>query len=221
MHPQQHPQPAATTIFASLIAIFFLNMPTIFGQTTLKLLNGDDIKLETYVFHGREDGYCEFSVLKKSGKLKTHYADADDIYAININGVDSIVYQPLTPDEFTQEEMHRVILGRQAAKSEYNPWWAYAAGAAVSCGTMFLNIDPNYKLLIPLTYMGGMAFVRPPKGRVKSRHPDKVDDSLYIYGYQNSGRRKQFKNTVIGTVGGIFLSGIIWGTIKLTAKKQS
>lgn len=197
-----------------LIAIIF-TISQGFSQVKLNLLDGNQIKLDSYVFHTHE-GYIDYSYTNDKGKLKNSYVDLDDVFSMNINGSDSILYAPIVEEEFSVAEMNNIVEGRQFAYQEYNPWWAYLTGAAVGCGSMFLPFqNGTIKLLVPIFYVSGMAFAKPTKSYILKHHPEVEGNEDLIWGYKNAGKRKIFKNTVIGTVGGIFISGVIWGSFYL------
>jgi hypothetical protein len=157
--------------------------------------------------------------MKKNGKLKNSYADFDDIYSINLNGVDSIMYQQLVEEEYTIDEMSRIVIARQNALNEYKPWWAFASGFVVGCGSLFLPVSGMTYMLVPIVYTASMAFVRPSNSIIRKRHEAEFNDDLYVYGYRSTGRKKIFKNTTLGVVGGIFVSGIILSTLYLTTEE--
>jgi hypothetical protein len=62
------------------------------------------------------------------------------------------------------------------------------------------------------------SFVKPTKSYIIKKHDYAQGDEWFIYGYQNGGRKKIFSNTVLGTVGGIFIAGAIVGTLSLIEK---
>jgi len=185
-----------------------------FSQVKLNLLNGNQIKLDSYVFHTHE-GYMDYSFSTEKGKLKNTYVDIDDVFSINISGSDSILYAPMVEEEFSVLEMTQIVAGRQFAYKEYNPWWAYVAGAVVSCGSMYLPFTNGFvKLVVPIIYFSSMSLVTPSKSYVLKHHPEVAGNEDLIWGYKNGGKRKIFKNTAIGGLGGIFLAGLIYGGIR-------
>jgi hypothetical protein len=186
----------------------------VFSQVRLSLLDGSQIKLESYVFH-HEENYMDYSFIKDNGKLKNTYAYYNDVFSINVNGVDSIIYMPIEEGEFEIYDMQQVVYGRQYAQSDYNPWWAYVTGMIVGCGSMFIPMDATTRLVIPIAYTLGMAFVKPSESYIVKRYDDANNNEMLIYGYKNAGRKKIFKNTVIGTIGGVFLAGAIVGTLSI------
>ncbi len=197
----------------SLIIIFGLSLP-LFSQVKLSLLDGRQIKLESYVFHS-EQSYMDYSFIKKNGKLKNSFADLEDVYSISINGKDSVIYAPFEEGEFEISQMQQIVYAKQFVQIEYNPWWAYVTGMVVGCGSMFIPMDDMTKMLIPIAFTAGMGFAKPSKSLIIKKHDFAQGDDWFVYGYQNGGRKKIFKNTVIGTVGGIFIAGVVVGTLSL------
>ncbi|HNQ68522.1 MAG TPA: hypothetical protein PKN32_09090 [Bacteroidales bacterium] len=197
-----------------IIILAFFSSIGVFSQVRLSLLDGSQINLESYVFHN-EEYYMDYSFLKDNGKMKNTYAYYNDIFSININGVDSIIYMPVEEGEFEIYDMQQVVYGRQYAQSDYNPWWAYVTGMVVGCGSMFIPMDATTRLVIPIAYTLGMAFVKPGESYIVKRYDDANNNDMLIYGYKNAGRKKIFKNTVIGTIGGVFLAGAIVGTLSI------
>ncbi len=197
----------------SLIIVLCISL-SMFSQIKLSLLDGRQIKLESYVFHSA-DYYMDYSYAKSNGKIKNSYFDLEDVYSISINGVDSIIYAPFEEGEYAIAQMTQIVSGKQFVQKEYKPWWAYATGVIVGCGSMFIPMDPFTRLLIPIAFTAGMGFAKPTKSLIVRKHDFAVGDEWFIYGYQNGGRKKIFKNTVIGTVGGIFIAGAIVGTMSL------
>jgi len=200
----------------SIMALFAM-ATTGFSQSQLNLLDGRQIKLESYVFHTSQ-GYMDYSFLKKNNKVKNTYADLNNVYSININGKDSIVYKQLLEEEFRVNEMGRIVLGRQDALQEYKPWWAFAAGMIVGSGSLLLPINGMAMFTIPIVYTGSMALLKPSKSYVMNKHESEIGDDLYLYGYQSTGRRKILKNTALGTLGGIFISGVVLASLHFAAQ---
>ncbi len=188
---------------------------TLFSQTRLNLIDGRQLKLESYVFN-LDEGYMTYSFKKKNGKLKNSFSNTSDIYSISIDGKDSIIYKQDFMEEFTVEDMGYVVKGRQYATKEYKPWLAFVSGVVVGCGTMFLPVNGMAKLFLPVGYTLGMAFVGPSNSYIAKRHENYADNDLFLYGYRSNGKKKIFKNTTLGVLGGIFMSGIVWSTIYLT-----
>ncbi len=186
-----------------------------YSQNQLNLLDGRQIKLESYVFHTQE-GYMNYSLLKKNNKIKNTYSELDNVFSISINGQDSIIYMQLLEEEFTVDEMSSIVIGRQNALQEYKPWWAFASGVAVGC-TLLLPMEGMSMWVFPIFYTAGMAFVRPSEKYVIKRHEYAINDDLYLYGYRSTGRKKIFKNTTLGVLSGIFVSGAILTTLHLAA----
>ncbi|HOZ29887.1 MAG TPA: hypothetical protein PLL66_03130 [Bacteroidales bacterium] len=195
-----------------LVILVVLISAQVFAQVRLSLLDGKQVNLESYVFHNDEN-YMDYSFLKDNGKLKKSYAYYNDVFSININGKDSIIYMPFEEGEFEVVDMQQVVCGRQYAVSDYKPWWAYLTGMVVGCGSMFIPMDATTRLVIPIAYTFGMAFVKPTESYIVKRYDFANGNEMLIYGYKNAGRKKIFKNTVIGTIGGVFLAGAIVGTL--------
>jgi hypothetical protein len=118
-------------------------------------------------------------------------------------------------EEFSLEQMSRVVNARQLAIADYKPWLATVSGLIVGSASLFIPLDPFTRLLIPVGYAITMGFVKPPKSYVEKHYPQAVNDEWFVYGYQNVGRKKIFKNTLVGTLGGVFVSGVIVGTLYL------
>ncbi|MDD3860225.1 MAG: hypothetical protein PHW83_08495, partial [Bacteroidales bacterium] len=143
----------------------------VFSQVRLSLLDGSQINLESYVFHN-DEYYLDYSFLKDNGKLKNTYAYYNDIFSISVNGVDSIIYMPVEEGEFEIFDMQQVVYGRQYAQLDYNPWWAYVTGLVIGCGSMFIPMDATTRLVIPIAYTLGMAFVKPTQSYIVKRYDD-------------------------------------------------
>lgn len=198
------------------ILIIFLGVCSVlFSQTQLSLLDGRQIKLESYVFHYDEVEYINYSFIKSNGKLKKSFADVEDVYSISINGKDSVIYTPYEEGEFSVEQMQQIVYAKQFAQIEYNPWWAYITGFAVGCGSMFIPMDPFTRLLIPIAYTTSMALVKPTNSYIIKRHNYAEGNDMFLYGYKHTGRKKIFKNTVIGAIGGVFVASAIVTTLSL------
>lgn len=200
-----------------LIVLFIISLShCAFSQMKLSLLDGRQKTLESYVFKSDEGvEYIEYTFTNNKGKLKTSYSDLKEVYSISINGKDSIIYTPFEEGEFSTQEMTQVVLGKQLAIKEYNAWWAIAGGMIVGCGSMFIPMDAYTRLLIPIAYNIGMGFVKPRESYITKRYSYATGNEWLIYGYQNSGRKKIFKNTIIGTVSGLFVAGAIAGSLQL------
>ncbi|MBN2778098.1 MAG: hypothetical protein JXR36_10655 [Bacteroidales bacterium] len=198
------------------IVLLFIAFLLIFAnsnaQIKLNLLDGKQIDLKNYVFHNSEN-YLDYSFVNSKGKTKNSFSDLNDVYSISINGKDSIIYSQILDEEFSVDEMSQIVIGRQLALKEYSPWWAFASGMIIGCGSMFIPMDATTKLLIPIAYTTGMAFVRPSDSYIRKRHENNMNDDLFVYGYKSTGRKKIFKNTTLGVLGGIFVSGAIWTTL--------
>lgn len=201
-----------------LIIITLLIVCNSKAQIKLNLLDGEQIKLDSYVFHTQEN-YIDYSFTKTNGKIKKSFADLNDVYSISLNGKDSIIYEQILEDEFSVDEMSLIVIGRQYSLNEYKPWWAFASGMIIGCGSMFVPIDPTTKLLIPIAYTTAMAFVRPSDSYIRKKHENNMHDDLFVYGYKSTGRKKIFKNTTLGVLGGFFVSGAIVTTLNIISKE--
>lgn len=194
------------------INIYSQNIHT--NGATLTLLDGKSIKLDSY-FYDYDKNYIGYSYQKNNGKLKESYRYFEEIYSIKTNyGKDSIIYSPFGTDAFSVEEMGKVVLGSQSAVNEYKPWWALATGFVVGGASMFI---PNVygKAIVPVAYVSGMYFAKPSKTNININALNDSDAELFITGYQSAGRKKILRNTLFGTIGGIIVSGLIYGGISL------
>lgn len=201
--------------FLIYLCLLLINS-NLFSQITLSLLNGQKRTLDTYVFKSEEGvDYIEYTFTKNNGKLSKSYVDFESVYSMSIDGSDTIFYYPMDSEEFSLEAMSLVVNGRQHAIIEYKPWLATLGGVFIGSAAMFVPIDPFSRLLIPVGYALSMAFVKPPKSLINKQYPQYANDEWFIYGYQNTGRKKIFKNTLIGTLGGVFVSGIVVGSLYL------
>ena len=197
----------------SLLISVCLTASLCFSQVTLSLLNGKKLTLESYVLHEKEKS-IEYNYKKNNGKIKKSYSDFLDIYSLNDSGSEKIFYFPEDEFSYSIEEMGKIVFGSQKATMEYKPWWAFVAGVAVG-GSAFW-IPSNYaKIIIPIGYIGGMAFVKPLKYNIYKRYPDFANDKSFIFGYQRTGRIKIIKNTTFGVISGIIISGITIGSLSL------
>ncbi|MBR5983613.1 MAG: hypothetical protein IK025_07840 [Bacteroidales bacterium] len=198
------------TIIALLVC-----MATI-GQTKLSLLDGTQYNVKEYSFFNDNGSSMEIKLEKKNGKIKTKFIDLNEIWSVG----DSILYIPTQEGEFAVEDMRSVVLGKQTAKSEFNPWWAYAAGFVVGAGSVLYigayENRPILSLAVPIAYATGISFTRPTKKGIMKRHPEYSDNEYFVYGYQNKGRRKIMMNTIIGTLGGITVGAITSLALKST-----
>jgi hypothetical protein len=202
-------------LLASLILCSIINISK--AQSQLSLLNGKLYNLDTFSLNESEK-YIEFTYFKNSGKIKKNYADYTDIWSLNINGVDSIFYRQLEPEEYSFDEMKNLVLARQFAVKEYHPWWALPTGFIIGCVPMFMPLDPFSKILIPIAYVGAMNFVKPSKSYILHRYDFAAGNELFYYGYRDTARKKIFARSTAGVVGGVFLAGIIVGTLSLIDK---
>ena len=120
--------------------------------------------------------------------------------------------------EYSVDDMRYVVLGKQTAKNEFNAWWAYAGGFAVGAGSILYfggyRNQPLLSLAIPIAYATGISFTRPTKRGIIKRYPEYRDNEYFVYGYKNRANRKIFTNTIIGTLGGMVVGGIVSLAIK-------
>lgn len=192
-----------STIIALLICVATI------AQTKLSLLDGTQYNAKEYTFFNDNGSSMEIKIEKKNGKLKTKFIDLNEIWSVG----DSILYIPTQEGEFSVEDMSSVVLGKQTAKSEFNAWWACVSGFAVGAGSMLYFYGymrrPMIGLAVPIAYATGISFTRPTKRGIKKRHPEYSDNEYFIYGYQNKGNRKIFTNTIIGTLSGLLVGGLI------------
>ena len=190
------------------IIIAVLICSAAFSQTTLSLLDGSQYKIKEYTFFNDNGSSMEIKLEKNNGKIKRKFVDINDIWSIN----DSIMYLPTQEGEYSVEDMHNVVLGKQCARNEFNAWWAYAGGFVVGAGSMLYlgayESRPILSLAVPIAYATGFSFIRPTKKWIIKRHPEYNDNEYFVYGYQNKGRRKIMINTIIGTLGGIVVGGV-------------
>lgn len=198
------------------ITILLLISAITFSQTKLSLLDGTQYNAKEYTFFNDNGSSMEIKLEKKNGKLKSKYIDINDIWSVG----DSILYMPTQDGEYTVENMRDVVIGKQTAKNEFKPWWAYVGGFAVGAGSMlylggYCN-RPMLSLAVPIVYATGISFTRPTKKGILKRHPEYQDNEYFVYGYKNTGRRKIMINTIIGTLGGMVVGGVASLALKNT-----
>lgn len=199
--------------------LVFLGL-SVFSQIQLSLLNGQQKTLESYLYRSDEGiDYLQYSYYNKNRKLKTSYSDCEDIYSLNINGKDTIFYYPTEEGEFSLPEMTQVVSARQLAIKDYNPWWSFASGVVVGCGSMFISTDGMTKVVVPILYTIGMGFAKPRENYIYNHYDYARGDEWFVYGYQNAGRKKIFSKTLLGEVTGLFLAGAIVGTLHIIENK--
>lgn len=195
------------SIISTIIALLIC-MATI-GQTKLSLLDGTQYNVKEYSFFNDNGSSMEIKLEKKNGKLKTKFIDLNEIWAVG----DSIMYIPTQEGEYSVEDMRYVVLGKQTAKREFKAWWACASGFAVGAGSMLYFYGrlrrPMIGLAVPIAYATGISFTRPTKKGIMKRYPDYRDNEYFVYGYQNKGNRKIFTNTIIGTLSGLLVGGLV------------
>lgn len=185
-----------------------------FSQTKLSLLDGTQYDAKEYTFFNDNGSSMEIKLEKKNGKLKTKYIDINEIWTIG----DSVIYIPTQDGEYSVDDMRYVVLGKQTAKKEFNAWWAYAGGFAVGAGSILYfggyRNQPLLSLAIPIAYATGISFTRPTKRGIIKRYPEYRDNEYFVYGYKNRANRKIFTNTIISTLGGMVVGGIVSLAIK-------
>ena len=179
------------------------------AQTKFSLLDGTQYNAKEYTFFNDNGSSMEIKIEKKNGKIKNKFIDINEIWSIG----DSILYVPTQEGEYSVEDMRSVVLGKQTAKSEFNAWWACAGGFAVGAGSMLYFYGrlrrPMIGLAVPIAYATGISFTRPTKRGIIKRHPEYRDNEYFVYGYQNKGNRKIFTNTIIGTLSGLLVGGLV------------
>jgi len=196
------------------ITILLLISTLAISQTQLSLLDGTQYMAKEYTFFNDNGSSMEIKLEKKNGKLKTKYIDVNDIWSLG----DTIMYVPTQEDEYSVEDMHNVVIGKQVAQKDFNAWWSYASGFAVGAGSMlyFYGYErrPMIGLAVPIAYATGISFTRPTKKGIIKRNPQYADNEYFIYGYKNKGNRKIFTGTIIGTLSGIIVGGLASLAIK-------
>lgn len=104
-------------------------------------------------------------------------------------------------------------ISKKISNTEFNAWWACAGGFAVGAGSMLYFYGhlrrPMIGLAVPIVYATGISFTRPTKKGIIKRHPEYRDNEYFVYGYQNKGNRKIFTNTIIGTLSGLLVGGLV------------
>ena len=184
------------------------------AQTKLSLLDGTQYQAKEYTLFEDNGNSMEIKLEKKNGKLKTKFIDINDIWSVG----DSILYVPTQEGEYSVEDMRMVVLGKQTAKTEYNAWWACASGFAVGAGSMLYFYGymrrPMIGLAVPIAYATGISFTRATTKGIIKRHPEYQDNEYYIYGYKNKSNKKIFTNTIIGTLSGLIVGGVVSMAIK-------
>ena len=184
------------------------------AQTKLSLLDGTQYNVKEYTFFNDNGSSMEIKLEKKNGKIKTKFVDINDIWAVG----DTIMYVPTQEGEFSVDDMRDVVLGKQSAKTEYNAWWACASGFAVGAGSMLYFYGymrrPMIGLAVPIAYATGISFTRPTTKGIIKRHPEYQNNEYFVYGYKNKANKKIFTNTIIGTISGLIVGGIVSMAIK-------
>lgn len=196
------------------IILVTLLCTTAVAQTKLSLLDGTQYNVKEYTFFNDNGSSMEIKLEKKNGKLKTKYIDINEIWSVG----DSVVYIPTQEGEYSVEDMRDVVIGKQTAKKEFNAWWAYAGGFAVGAGSIIYfggyRNQPLLSLAIPIAYATGISFTRPTKRGIIKRYPEYRDNECFVYGYKNRANKKIFTNTIISTLGGMVVGGIVSLAIK-------
>lgn len=193
-------------LLAILVAFISTNAE---GQLKLSLLNGNNVNISEYTFYNdKNDDYLEYKIAKKNGNFKTKYTEAKDVWSIN----DSIVYVQVEENEYSVEEMRNTVIGRQQAAQDYHAWWAGVTGFVVGAGSIMASSTYGLSevgIAGSIVYATGMSFVRPTKKSVKKKYPEYADNEYFVYGYQNKARKKIFVNTIVGTLSGLAVGGLV------------
>ena len=200
------------------ISIFSFSQIEINPKVELSLLNGQKLTLNKFTKVDK-DAVLEYQYIKKNGKLKNGYSNYENIYMLSINGIDSVFYEPEDELSYNVAEMGDILLGMQTADKDYKQhWWAFAAGAVVAGGALWLPTYGAVKIVIPVAYFAGMIFVKPSKSYVYGKYPDFFGNKNFAYGFQREARKKILVSTSFGMLVGLSLSGAAWGINALISK---
>ncbi|MBQ2352511.1 MAG: hypothetical protein II394_09885 [Bacteroidales bacterium] len=193
----------------TILLLVTLLCTTAVAQTKLSLLDGTQYNVKQYTFFNDNGSSMEIKLEKKNGKIKTKFIDINDIWAVG----DTIMYVPTQEGEFSVEDMRHVVIGKQFAKTEYNAWWACASGFAVGAGSMLYFYGymrrPMIGLAVPIAYATGISFTRPTTKYIIKRHLEYQDNEYFVYGFKNKANKKIFTNTIIGTLSGLLVGGLV------------
>lgn len=187
---------------STLIIVLLIIGSLAYSQSKICLLDGTIYNSQNYIFYDDIGSTLELRFEKKNGKIKTKFLDINDVWSVN----DSILYLPTEEEEFSVPEMKSIVLGKQQATMDFNPWWAGVSGFIVGAGSCIVSSHYSHLsigLATSIVYAGGISFVRPSKKYIYKHYPQYADNEYFAYGYQSKARKKIFTNVIIGTVSGI------------------
>ena len=172
-----------------------------FGQSTINLLNGKQIKVDSVKKVG--DRFVYYKPLK----LKPKSIKKDDIFSINYpDGVEDFIFLPDTANgDINIYQMQFMIRGEQDARKYYHAPTATIVGVLVGAGS---GPFAYYGIIVPA--LNGVATGLHQPHDYKRHVSDTVltNNQFYISGYRSIARKKKVNNALLG--GYISLTGSLF-----------
>ncbi len=163
------------------------------GNDTILFINGNTV-ITTVT--DTTNGLISFIKPKKSKKIKT--VDNDNVFSItNSKGTEIIyIYDTLTGNDLTVDEMRYYIRGEQDARKVIKGRAGFWTNLIVSTGACATGnfLTP----IVPFAVAGllGLPRVQIQEGSVSN--PEYLNHDAYLMGYEREGRRKRKVKALLG-----------------------
>lgn len=183
-----------------------------FAQDVIQLMNGKEKKV-IFDSHVGDNVYY----YKKEGGRK-HSLDQEDVFRVFKKNGDTVyvyVQDSLMENEYSVNEIERMINGQKEARKYYKPYWNMAMGFCTGGVGAYLGfwcfIPPGlYATIIGIREANSANFVVSDENL--------YNDEFFLEGYEIGARVKKIKYAIIGSAAGVVTGFAI---LKLIIPTQS
>lgn len=153
-----------------------------------------------------------FEINKSENKKKVKSYYRDEIFSIEFNTTEKVLYEPSTyfEDSYSQETMRYLVNGRSDARYHYKTKWVVPTGLVVGAGSALLLKGNIFTLLVPIVYTG---IVQIPIVRVQPKSissSEFLGNDFYKEGYNHMARTKRTKHAFLSSLAGVALGILVY-----------
>jgi hypothetical protein len=167
------------------------------AQDVIQLMNGKEKKV-IYDSQVADNVYY----FKKEGGRK-HKLDREDVFRVFKKNGDTVyvyVQDTLLENEYTVNEIERMINGQKEARKYYKPYWNMAGGFCAGGVGAFLGF---WSFIPPAVYATIIGIREANSANFVVSDDNLYDDEFFLEGYEIGARAKKIKYALIGSLAGI------------------
>lgn len=192
-----------------LASLFICSFSLLHAQDELLLMNGKRYEGTAIDTTGLK---VLFEINKSENKKKVKSYYHDEIFSIDFNSTEKILYEPSTyfEDSYSKETMRFLVNGKSDARYHYKTKWVIPTGLVVGAGSALLMKGNIFTLLVPIVYTG---IVQIPIVRVQPKSissPEFLGNDFYKEGYNHMARTKRTKHALLSSLAGVVVGILVY-----------